>query len=262
MMLTRTECIFLVELQGEHPGVVDRRILDVLRMVRLLFPGKEPLLCVLVHAILCIPDHGFRLRRNICPDLLIGVVNCSRVVVSRIRCNFPGSSFFEVYCLIMVRYKLSGSFPLHSCNISWNKLRPLGCIEYYIPLAYPWLVLTMAATIAQLLNYSNACLQQMFVQWRCSCMSGNSDSFYCLHSSALLPDLFVPVPWRNLYEASCVVVQWLVSPMGRYIVSVEWNILSERLFTDSGYPWRMSAIQLWNWYRTQWQHPCVHHPTI
>ena len=88
------KCILLVEFQGEHPGVVDRRILDVLRMVRLLLPGKEPLLCLLVHAILCIPDHGCRLCRNICPDLLIVVVNCSRVVVSRIRCNFPGSSFF------------------------------------------------------------------------------------------------------------------------------------------------------------------------
>ena len=118
LCLQELSAFFLVELQGEHPGIVDRRIPDVLRMVRLLLPGKEPLLCVLVHAILCIPDHGRRLCRNICADLLIVVVNCSRVVVPRIRCNFPGSSFFEVYCLIMVRYKLSGFFPLHSCNIS------------------------------------------------------------------------------------------------------------------------------------------------
>ena len=65
------KCILLVEFQGEHPGVVDRRILDVLRMVRLLFPRKESFLRLLVPTILCIPDHGFRLRRHIRSDLFI-----------------------------------------------------------------------------------------------------------------------------------------------------------------------------------------------
>jgi hypothetical protein len=65
------KCLFLVELQGEHPGVVDRRILDVLRMVRLLLPRKESFLRLLVPTILCIPDHGFRLCRHICSELFI-----------------------------------------------------------------------------------------------------------------------------------------------------------------------------------------------
>ena len=67
----KLKCTFLVDLQGEHPGVVDRRILDVLRMVRLLLPRKESFLRLLVPTILCIPDHGFRLRRHICSELFI-----------------------------------------------------------------------------------------------------------------------------------------------------------------------------------------------
>jgi hypothetical protein len=60
-----------VGLQDASAGVVDWRVFDVLNRLRFLFPGEEPLLRVLVLAIVRILHHGLRLRRHFPPFLVI-----------------------------------------------------------------------------------------------------------------------------------------------------------------------------------------------
>jgi hypothetical protein len=65
-MLTLTMVV-----QGAFAGALDGGFFDVLRVVRFLLPGEEPLLRLPLPAVVRLPHHGLRIRGDVHPRLLI-----------------------------------------------------------------------------------------------------------------------------------------------------------------------------------------------